>query len=295
MSSSSLIDTWVQIYNHVPKLYVPGTKFDVGFTILSTVILSLIRVITKYVYINLFQFDPSNRRTLEISASTTSCIHSLLLVPTLWQLLRDQPFQPSAKIEKAHQRYKDGVTSMLQLCTGYMIYDFIFMVMMEGWSIHADDVAFVAHHFVTIIVMTQTRVLGAGQVFTMNLMWSGEWTNPLQNLFYVTKYAIQMTPEDSLVHLIHPYVEITYAIFYLIFRAIVGPALIIYNTYDLWFTERGRKNIPFKVSLLWCPLTAGVVIGSIPWTLEAYEMILDGLHQVKYHKDFDYGPRFGGL
>jgi hypothetical protein len=292
---SNLIDIWVRVYNGSPKIFIPGTKFDVCFTILSTLCLSVVRALSTFIYIRIFNFDPTNRRTLEMAASTTSAIHSLLLVPVLWQLLRDQPFVPSAPIANAPQRYKDGVTAMLQLCTGYMIYDFIFMMKLEGWTIHADDLAFVAHHFVTIFVMTQTRILGAGHVFTMNLMWSGEWTNPLQNLLYVTKYAIQMTPDDSFVHMIHPYVEMAYALFYLFFRAVVGPGLIVINTFDLLFTKEGRKNIPFKVSLLWCPMTAGIIIGSIPWTIEAYDMIMDGLGNVKYHKDFDYGPRFGGL
>lgn len=286
----SLLKLWASIYNGVPKVCIYGTNFPVGLTILSTLFISCLRFVYRYLYVNVFQFDIGSRKTVEMIACNTSMTHSLLLVPALWQALRDQPYKPSASIQNAPQYYKDAVTALLQFCTGYMIYDFIFMIASNHWRVHPDDVAFIGHHFVTILYMTQTRVLGAGHISAMTLMWSGEFTNPMQNSHCITRFAIQMAKEGSFWHVIHPYVEWVYATSYAFFRAVVGPIQIVHITYDL-LTREGRKNIPLYVSILWIVMIWGIIVGSIPWTKEGLEMARDGL-VVKYHEGFDYGPRY---
>lgn len=285
-----LIKFLVGLYNAVPKLCIPGTKYDIGFTILSFVVIFSMRLAVQHFYIDILEFDPNNPRTAHIAACTTSAMHSLLLVPALWSVLRSQPYKPCASILGTPQYYQDAVSAVLQLCTGYMCYDFAFLFLAGGGRIHPDDVAFAAHHLVTVLYMAQTRIIGAGHISAMTLMWSGEFTNPMQNFHLVTSYAIQMAPEDTLWHVFQPYAEILYAFFYVIFRSFVGPVQIVHNAYSL-LTKEGRTNIPLFISVLSILMSAGIIIGSIPWTIEAIDMVKDGLH-VKYDKNWDYGPRF---
>ena len=285
-----LLKLWAGLYNAAPKLYIPGTKFDVAFTILAVLFMTFLRFINTYLYLDILNFDPSNPRTKYAIVCTSSAMHSLMLVPSLWSVLRDQPYKPSASIASAPKYYQATVTALLQLCTGYMIYDFIFMIRDNGWALHPDDIPFAAHHFVTVLYMSQTRVLGAGHISAMTLMWSGEFSNPLQNAHNVSRFAIQMMPLDTFWHAMHPYVELTFACVYCFMRAVVGPLQIIHITYDL-LTKEGRKNIPWWTIVLWIIMIWGIILGSIPWTIESYDMVMDGL-DVKYTKDWDYGPRF---
>ena len=49
--------------------------------------------------------------------------------------------------------------------------------------------------------------------------------------------------------------------------------------------------IPKYISIPWVVMIWGIILGSIPWTMEALDKVKDGL-QVKYHKGYDYGPGF---
>lgn len=285
-----LLKVWGGLYNAVPNLYIPGTKFEIGFTIVSCIVISCIRLSMDLVYTKLFNFGPENPRTADMSSCTASAIHSLLLVPALWSVLRDQPYKPTAPIAGSPKYYQDAVTALLQLCTGYMFYDFIFLLKAGGGKIEPDMIPFAAHHIVTVIYMSQTRVIGAGHISAMTLMWSGEFTNPIQNSHNVSRFAIQMAHESAMWHTLHPIIEFTYAFFYFIFRAFVGPMQIIHISYEL-LTKEGRKNIPLKIGIVWIILIWGIILGSIPWVLESLDMVKDGL-VVKYHKDYDYGPRY---
>eukprot|EP00553_Chaetoceros_curvisetus_P003665 CAMPEP_0204635038 /NCGR_PEP_ID=MMETSP0717-20131115/30627_1 /ASSEMBLY_ACC=CAM_ASM_000666 /TAXON_ID=230516 /ORGANISM="Chaetoceros curvisetus" /LENGTH=166 /DNA_ID=CAMNT_0051653657 /DNA_START=1 /DNA_END=501 /DNA_ORIENTATION=+ len=164
------------------------------------------------------------------------------------------------------------------------------MLYIKNWTIVPDDIPFLGHHVVTTLYMSQVRVLEAGHISAMTLMWSGEFSNPLQNGHVITRFAIQMTEDGTLWHIVHPFLELMFAIVYFVFRALLGPVQIAHITYDL-LTREGRKNIPLYISIGWIIMIWGILIGSIPWTKECYEMALDGL-EVKYHKDYDYGPGY---
>jgi hypothetical protein len=174
-----------------------------------------------------------------------------------------------------------------------MIYDFSFMLIDNEFRIHPDDVAFMAHHVVTIVYMSQVRVLQAGHISAMTMMWSGEFTNPMQSAHSVSRFAIQLARPSggSMWHVVHPYVEYVFAFFYALFRAVVGPLQIVHIAYDMWGKE-GRKRVALYNSVLWVFLLTGIIVGSIPWTIESIEMVRDGIESVKYNESYDYGPRF---
>ena len=285
-----LMKFWGSLYNAAPKVYVPGTKFDIGFLILSALFMTCVRFTHRYIFSEIFGFDLTNPKVAAMVIYASSATHSCMLVPSLWYVLRDQPYVPSAPIKNAPQYYKDATTALLQLCSGYMVYDFIYMLKDDGWTLATDNIAFAAHHVVTLAFMSAVRVMGSGHISAMTLMWSGEFTNPIHNAHNISRFAIQLVGEDSFWHVINPYIEYIFALVYTFFRAVVGPLQVVHITYDL-MTKEGRKNVPWYVSIFLIPLCSGILIGSIPWTSEAYEMAKDGLN-VKYHRDFDHGPAY---
>lgn len=286
-----LVYFWNDLYNAAPKLCIPFTQLDMAFSLISCVIICGLRLVFEYFYINILEFNPKTYKTIESAASLTSISHALVLVTGLWAVLTSQPYVPSATIKSAPKEYQNAVTALLQLCTGYMFYDAIFMYRSNGWTLHPDDVAFLGHHIVTVFYMNQCRVLGVGHVSAMGLMFTGEITNPMQNGHLVTKFGIQMAEDGSLFHLLHPYMEFSLSVTYFIFRAFIGPSQIVHNAYDFLLTKRGRENVSMKVSIFWVIISGGILVGSIPWTIESWEMIADGL-EVKYDENWDYGPRY---
>lgn len=285
---NKIIQFWSSLYNSAPKLYIPFTRFDIGFSILSCCIICLIRLLNQYIFTNILEFNPNSLKTMESAACLTSSVHAMVLCSGLWPVLMSQPYVPSARIDSAPKEYQMAVSALLQLCTGYMLYDAIFMLKGNGWSIYPGDIAYFQHHLVTVLYMTQTRVIGYGHISAMGLMFTGELTNPLQNSHCITKYGIQLAQQGSLFHILHPYVEFAYGILYFIVRAIVGPIQIIHFAYHFLFT---KTNVPLRVSIPWVVMSSGVIIGSIPWTVEAWQMLRNGL-EVKYHENWDYGERY---
>lgn len=285
-----ILKFWSDTYTGAPKIYLPGTRFDICFTILSCIIILGIRLMIDFFYQTILGW-PDCYRTHLCSACTTSILHAIVLVLTLGLLLINQPYIPSAKFSDAPKYWQDVTTSMLQMCTGYMCYDIIVMLMENGWSPHPDDTAFFGHHFVTILYMSQVRLLGVGHISAMSLMFTGEITNPFQNANEVVRQAIRIPHSSAFWNVIHPYIELAYGFTYATVRAFIAPPQLMHLTYDLLFTKNGRNNIPLIVSILWVMMMWGIVLGSYPWTLEAIEMVKDGL-EIKYDSSWDHGPRF---
>ena len=282
---------WSNLYNSAPKLYIPFTQFDIGFSILSFCILCLLRFGSEYFFINILQFNPDTYKTIESASAVVSMTHAIVLCSGLWSVLRSQPYNPIARIDNAPKEYKSAVTGLLSLCTGYMFYDFIFILRWSNWKIHPEDSAFVVHHFATILYMSMCRIMGIGHISAMSLMFTGELTNPLQNGHLITKFGIQLAQKGSIFHKVHPYIELLYCLLYVPMRGIVGPLQNTHITYQMLFTKEGRENFNILVSIVMIIVIWAVILGSIPWTIDCWGMIMDGL-EVKYDENWDYGPRY---
>ena len=121
----------------------------------------------------------------------------------------------------------------------------------------------------------------------MTLMFTGEITNPFQNIHTITKFWIQLETAGPLLRSIHIYIEFLHAVSYALIRLIVGPIQIIHITYSLLCTRQGRENIPLWISAIWLFIIWGLIIGSLPWSFEAWQMAIDGF-QLKYDEKYDY-------
>jgi hypothetical protein len=290
------LKSWSRLYEATPKIYLPFTEFDIGFVLVSLSVCSSFRLLSEFLFINVLKFNPNTYKTVESAGGLTSMAHAIVLLFGLYHCLISQPYIPSAKIQGTPIHYQNSVSTMLQMCTGYMLYDLFFMARANNWTFHEDDIAFCGHHVVTMLYMSQCRVLGVGHISAMGLMFTGEFSNPLQNGHLVTKFAIQQShlSPTSFFHIIHPFVEYAFAVVYAIMRGIVGPIQIHHIAYDLLFTKQGKANVPIVVSIIWSIMIFGIIGGSLPWTMECIDMLKDGL-KVKYDESWDYGPRYADL
>eukprot|EP00978_Attheya_sp_CCMP212_P027220 scaffold91019_cov49-Attheya_sp.AAC.3 len=162
----------------LPKIYFPGTKLEVGFTIFGTIFLIAFRY-AAVAFLESYGWAANNTMTAMAAASVGSILHSFILVPQLGVLLMTQPFVPSARMNSAPQWWQESADSMLQLCTGYMFYDCLLSFVVDKWVpgvgiVYDDgDSMFVIHHIATVIYMTSTRIIGAGHQSAMICMFLG--------------------------------------------------------------------------------------------------------------------------
>lgn len=106
------------------------------------------------------------------AASVAGVVHSSLLCPGLIAAFWSHSYNPSEHMSKApHRWWQQSVDALLQFCTGYMIYDAIFIVMMRtdlslSWvpAFEPDDYLFLMHHMMTATYMTQARIYQAGHM-----------------------------------------------------------------------------------------------------------------------------------
>lgn len=151
-----------------------------------------------------------------------------------------------------------------------------------GLVLSTVNCLFIAHHLATTFYMTSARWLGSGHMSAMSLMLLGEVTAPIMNLRRLANAAVRLEEAASfakqqqnlgwLVSL-RPIINVVYAFLYIFFRAVAGPLCAVHLVYDLLCTRNGRKNVPMHVSIFWVALCGGVLVGSIPWIKETWQIV----------------------
>eukprot|EP00560_Eucampia_antarctica_P001665 CAMPEP_0197835240 /NCGR_PEP_ID=MMETSP1437-20131217/25192_1 /TAXON_ID=49252 ORGANISM="Eucampia antarctica, Strain CCMP1452" /NCGR_SAMPLE_ID=MMETSP1437 /ASSEMBLY_ACC=CAM_ASM_001096 /LENGTH=305 /DNA_ID=CAMNT_0043440517 /DNA_START=51 /DNA_END=968 /DNA_ORIENTATION=+ len=279
-----------KVYLALPK----SESFDVSMMMLSCGFFGVIRLAGEHTFVSILGWEESHKMTRECPSYCAPIVHSIFLCLCLAELLSVEKYVPTSKMKDAPLWWQQTATACLQFCTGYMIYDSLFIVRDKvrfNESLKPADYMFIGHHLATTLYMSSVRRLGAGHSSAMMLMLLGEFTNPLQSVFTVVRYAVQMEPQRQLWHTLLPFCELIYALFYAVFRTFLGPFAMAHITYHLIFTKQGRTNIPIFATLCYLIMGWGVLIGSIGWTMEAIEMARDGW-TVKYDSSYDYGPAY---
>ena len=172
--------------------------------------------------------------------------------------------------------WQESVHVLLQFCTGYMLYDAIFsMLLPNNFQIKDDDVMFMGHHIITVLYMTSTRIIGAGHQSAMICMFLGEATNPFHNMWYFLEHCMSLSCCNGPLSQAAEYVNtFIFASSYFVIRSVVGPAFLLHTCYDLF--AHGRKDIPIVVIMAWCLLMWAVELGSIPWIQECWNILQEG-------------------
>lgn len=291
----SSLRPFVAMYRAVPRCHVPGTDLDVSFTIVSFLFLSAIRIVLFQV-LQYFGWPTYSKMTTDAAASLASIIHSLALVYGTFVCLISHPkYIPSAKLSAAPFWWQDAATALLEMCTGYMAFDAAWLIKdchMLGLELSEFEWLVLGHHLATSLYMMSARIVGAGHLSAMILMFCGEISNPLMNGLFVTRFAIKLSCcNGPYIQILHTILEPAYAFVYCYFRLLLGPLCAAHLTYDLLITSHGRKNVPFLLSLVWVAMVWAVIFGSVPFVKEAIDMLSDGL-VLKYHEDYDFGERY---
>uniref|UniRef100_A0A7S4NBQ1 TLC domain-containing protein n=1 Tax=Odontella aurita TaxID=265563 RepID=A0A7S4NBQ1_9STRA len=306
-----ILRPWIHARRSVPKCIFPGTKdLDVSIIFIGAVALNALRLSFLRLLLHLgWPGESSDAEksggwdmTCEAAGSLTAIVHSLCIITGVAACLLSQPYSPSARMDESPRWWRDAADALLQLCTGYMVYDALVLLLDENWDadlgrpvLAKSDWLFVAHHIATAVYMTTARLVGAGHQSAMMLMCMGEATCPLMNAHMILRLAVRLRCCSGTLALeLLKYVEFAFAGSYCFFRIAVGPVVAAHLTYDLIFTRKGRWNVPLWLSILvWMPMCWGVLFGSIPWIKDTSGMLRDGLANVKYGPEYDWGDRYG--
>ena len=286
---------FVGIYDSIPKLYVPFTDLDVSFTLISFVVLSIIRLILFRLLVQ-FGWPSNSKMTLDSAGSLASILHSLVICyGTFFCLVTHPKYVPSAKLTAAPLWWQEAATALLEICTGYMIHDAVFLIRdchLLGHELSDFEMLCLGHHLATSLYMLSARIVGAGHLSALMMIFCGEISNPFMNGLFVTRFAIKLNCcNGPTMMMLHTIIEPTYAFVYAYFRLLIGPLAAVHLTHDLLVMPHGRKNVPIQLSLIWVALVWAVIYGSAPFIKEAVSMLSDGL-ELHYHAGYDYGERY---
>lgn len=265
----ALCQFWRSLERSLPRFPMSGLHF--GLTIVTFVVLTVLRYVTEYTLIYAFGWPMDAMETKLASGSITGAFfHSSNLVPVLYLLFSSPAIQyhPSAKMSDSPVWWQETAHAMLQFCTGYMLYDGLINILLlksdKGYD--ADDFMFLGHHIATAVYMTMTRIYNAGHQSAMMCMFLGELTNPLHNVLFVTEFARDLGDccYGPMMKLVHDVDLVVFSAVYVLVRAILAPTVLgTHMCFDLIF--RGRPQLPVVAIILMCLMIWGVILGSIPW------------------------------
>lgn len=279
-----------QVYLELPR----SKSFDVTMSVVSFMFFQVVRFLSDALFTVGLGWEESHLFTRECGSFVPPIVMSTILLFSLGGLLLSVKYVPTSKMTDAPVWWQECTIACLQFCTGYMLYDAVYVywdVVKYGETLTSGGVMFIGHHMICALYMNSVRYLGAGQLSAMMLMFQGEFTNPVQSVYSIVRYAVQVEPHRQLWQTLLPYCELFFACLYAVFRTFIGPFTMAHITYHLYFTKPGRDNIPLPFAIAWTVLGWAVLLGSYGWTIEAIEMAMEGW-TVKYDSSFDYGPAY---
>ena len=171
--------------------------------------------------------------------------------------------------------WQEVVHLLLQFCTGYMMYDALFsMLLPNNFQIKDEDMMFMGHHIITSLYMVSTRFVGAGHQSAMICMFLGEASNPFHNMYYFLQEAMKLSCCNGSLAQTAEYINtFVFCVVYVFIRAVLAPTVLCGHTcYDLW--ANGRKDIPLPVMIFWWMLIWAVAVGSYSYIVECWDMLM---------------------
>jgi hypothetical protein len=268
---------WLKAYRATPKVTLPLSTngLDIGFMLVCTCLFLITRQQSLDFLYDFFDWPRASLVTNLASGCIVGGIfHTPFLVPISYVLLRAAPgpFSPSASAKDYPRWWRDVTDAMLQFCSAYfiadMVHDFVFKWHQNLDLItNYDDLMFLCHHIVSLLYMTSSRSLGAGQPSLLMLIFVGEITNPLYNFNLIGQLATQTFPTtlSPLAQQLAVVAEIACAVAYIPFRAVIGPASGIYMTYHLLTDAAGKTRVPLAWRLFWILIMWIVALASVPY------------------------------
>lgn len=276
---------FLKVFYAVPAVNFPFTNLNVSVSLLGAAFLTCIRFSAESILVNSFGWPEGATVTMEAASSCASVCHSTILCTGLITAFLTQKYDVAAKIKDQGTDKKwwpDLADTLLQFCTGYMIYDTLVNVLWLRWNSELqtfeftpDDILFLGHHAVTTFYMTSCRVIGAGYMSAMICMLLGELTNPLQNTWMIGELAMKLDCcNGPSAQNFHSWVTVAFAAAYFSMRAFIAPLFFLDVSYQL-LNKKGRANIPLVLNIFWNLMIWGVVFGSGSWVQKTYNILAE--------------------
>ena len=285
------VKIFMKLYYATPPMVVPVINLSYSFSLVSAVFLLICRTIGEYIMVNVFNWPEGHEKTIESRSAISSICHSTILCTGLILAFTSyRPYSPSAKFSISPKWWQDYVDCLLQFCTGYMLYDALFNILLLRWDIMNgdlypkyitfDDMLFLVHHIITTWYMSSTRIIQAGHMSAMCCMLLGELSNPLHNMYMMADNAITLDCCNGPIgQQMHYVIEISFAVVYNILRVIIGPIAMIHLSYDILCTTQGKTNIPLGLRITWTCMVWIVIFGSFSWIMKCNDIILKFVHE----------------
>jgi len=279
-----LVQYWFKVLSMVPSLKFPGTQMEIGFTLFSSIVLFCIRLLGIQLLQQIFSWPIEPKSiAIEGSASIVGIVHSTLLCPGLMVAFSNHRYHPSEPRKCAPMWWQTFIDTLIQFCTGYMIYDGSMILLnrfdfdtMTMMPLQGDDILFLGHHLATTLYMIQTRIYQAGHMSAMMCMVLGELSNPSMNLWFITSKAmtLQCCQDNIIVQMIHKYNEIFFCLIYLMLRVILGPLICIHMSYNIFCSQHAKDYLPIPLRMFWNAMIWMVILGSYSWIVFTYGLLM---------------------
>jgi hypothetical protein len=277
----ALAKRWLAVYYAVPKINIPGTNLSMSFVFAGATFLLCFRLAAEQFLSVAFNWPEGHLNTKMAAASMTSVCHSLILLGGLITAFRYKvKYSPSERLDVAPLWWQHFSDAILQFCTGYMVYDGIYNVLLlriqtGDWvpTFGLEDYLFLFHHLVTSTYMTSARAIKAGYMSAMMCMLLGEITNPVHNSFFVAHHAMGVDCcNGEFAQKLYSVIEVVFAASYFFMRVCIAPIGLGHVSYDL--VKNGSKNkIPLGLNIFWNCMIWGVVFGSYFEILKCYNIL----------------------
>lgn len=262
----------VKVYNALPEFSFPFTSLPFSFVLFSCAFLVSVRILSNKILETVFGWPSDDTITDRAASSIPAIVHSSLLCPGLIVAFLTRKYVPTEHMSKASKAWQDLVNALLQLCTGYMLNDTLFLVYRAQQAAGSiipqfafGDILFLGHHAMTSIYMTQARIYKAGHMSAMMCMLLGELSNPLHNVYFILDIASGLDCcNGSKLQQAQTIVPPLFSAVYIFLRVVVGPPVMAYTTYDLLMNKEGKENLPLSIRLFWVFMIWAVMFGSIP-------------------------------
>jgi hypothetical protein len=266
---------FVKLYRATPKVYFPGTtSVEVGFVTLWMVLFAISRKVMVELMILSGWPDDLLLVSFGSGCLVGGLLHSPLLLPVLYVLLRAEPYKPSAAIEDYPKWWQDAADAMLQLSTGYMVYDTLYPLaqyLIYG-KLNPDYTMYMIHHMLVAFYFVSVQVVGGGHASVIMGTFLGEVTNPFYNLSHFSALAIkQDCCHGSFSRRLNVFFDVLAALQFIPVRALIGPIVLgFYTVYQLVFVGTKRKHhpIPLIMAILWSLIMWAVMLGSYSYLME---------------------------
>lgn len=265
---------WLRVYRSIVHVIPPMMNLDFSFAIAAAIFLIAVRVVVTYMLQAYAGFPMNDPASFEVSGNAAAAAHSMLLVPALIVGFMTHKYSPSEHLSLAPSHWQEFVDALLQFCTGYMIYDAIFTVILRwdpalSWipAFQFDDYLFLIHHLMTSSYMTMARYYKAGHMSAMMCMLLGEASNPFSNAHFAIQRTMALGDccNGPVLQSAKVYVEFAFALVYASLRTTIGPIIFAPMSWNLLFSKEAKQNLPLAVRSLWVFMIVAVVLGSYFW------------------------------